>query len=190
MKFFWRKIVNINIFGIISLTFWFVIFIYWIIRSKNRGILNEIVGLIKLICSGLVLFIPAFISFAFFSYKHFLTVQIIGLSITLFGFIICIMASEFLALNWSGKIAIQEKHKLIKNGPYKKIRHPIYSGVLIMMLGSSIIIGNLFDFIWIFFCFFGLYRKSKQEEKLLTKEFGEEYEQYKKESKMLIPYIL
>ena len=181
---------NINILGIISLACWVIIFIYWVIRSKSRGILNEIVGLMKLICSGLILFIPAFIPFSFLEYKHFLVVQIIGLSINFLGFIICIMAREFLALNWSGKIAIQEKHKLIKNGPYKKIRHPIYSGILVMMLGSSIIMGNLFDFIWMFFCLFGLYRKSKQEETLLIKEFDEEYEQYKKESKMLIPYIL
>jgi protein-S-isoprenylcysteine O-methyltransferase Ste14 len=77
-----------------------------------------------------------------------------------------------------------------KNGPYKIIRHPIYSGVLVMMLGSSIIVRNLFCFIWVLFCIFGLYRKSKQEEKLLEKEFGEIFNEYKKDTKMIIPYIL
>ena len=181
---------NIDIFCIVSLSLWVILFIYWVIRSKSRGILNEVVGLVKLFFSGLILFIPAFLPSIIFTYKHFFAIQIIGLLMAFFGFIFCIIAREFLSLNWSGKVAIQEKHELIKNGPYKKIRNPIYFGVLVMMLGSSIIIGNLFCFIWTIFCFFGLYRKSKQEEKLLTGKFGEEYEQYKKESKIIIPYIL
>jgi len=85
---------------------------------------------------------------------------------------------------------IQKEHTLIERGPYKIIRHPIYSGILVMMLGSSIIIGNLFGFIWTAFCFIGLHRKSKQEEKLLENEFGEMYEEYKKKTKMIVPYVL
>jgi protein-S-isoprenylcysteine O-methyltransferase len=182
--------IKMNFLVLLPIIIWLTMFIYWVIRSKSKGILNEIVGLIKLFVSGLVLFIPAFLPFEFLTYKSLLSIQIIGLVIMIFGFIVCIMAREYLSKNWSGRVTIQEKHELIKKGPYKKIRHPIYFGVLVMMLGSSIIIGNLIDFIWVLFSFFGLYRKSKQEEKLLEKEFGGIYGQYKKETKMIIPYIL
>jgi protein-S-isoprenylcysteine O-methyltransferase len=182
--------IEIKFFVLVPIIIWLAMFIYWVIRSKSKGIINEIVGLIKLFVSGLVLFIPAFIRFEFLTYKSLLAIQIIGLIIVLSGFIICIIAREYLSKNWSGKVTIQEKHELIEKGPYKIVRHPIYSGVLVMMLGSSIIIGNLIDFIWVFFCLFGLFRKAKQEEKLLLGEFGESFERYKKRTKMLIPYIL
>ena len=179
-----------NFFVFSSMILWLVLFVYWIFRSKSKGILNEIAGLVKLIFSGLVLYVPVFLPLEYFSYKQFTIVGITGLIITLFGFTVCIISREYLSKNWSGKVTIQEKHTLVKNGPYGIIRHPIYAGVLVMMSGSGIITGNLFGFVWVLFCFFGLFRKSKQEEKLLEKEFGEIYEEYKKETKMMIPYIL
>ena len=181
---------NIDVFSILSIIIWLLLFVYWIIRSKKRGVLNEIVGLIKLLFSGLILHVPAFFSFNFFTYQSSLAFKIIGFSIILFGLVVSILGREYLSSNWSGKVIIQEKHDLVKKGPYKIIRHPIYSGVIVMMIGSSVIIGNIICFIWLIFCFFGLFKKSKQEEELLVSKFGEDYEQYKKETKMIIPYIL
>ena len=181
---------NNGVYILLSIFLWFAIFAYWIIRSKAKGILNEIVGLSKLIFSGLILYVPAFLSINHFNYKQFLVTNIIGLIITIFGFVVCVLAREYLSHNWSGKVTIQEKNTLIQSGPYKIIRHPIYSGVLVMMLGSSVIIGNVFDFVWVLFCLFGLLRKSKQEETLLKNEFGEAYIEYSKQTKMIIPYIL
>ena len=181
---------NNDFFIIFSIVLWLAIFIYWVVRSKNQGVLNEITGLVKLLFSGLVLFVPILFPLDFLVYKKFPVTDITGACFTIFGFIVCIVSREYLASNWSGKVKIQEKHNLIKDGPYKIIRHPIYTGVLVMMLGSGIIIGNILDFVWVLFCFFGLYRKSKQEEKLLINEFGQLYEQYKKETKMMIPYLL
>ena len=179
-----------NIFVIFSIVLWLSIFIYWVIKSRDKGILNEIVGLAKLVFSGLILHIPMFLPFKYFTYKKYLVIQIFGLVFIAFGLFICILARQCLSENWSGKVIIQNGHTLIKNGPYKIIRHPIYTGVLVMMLGSSIIVGNIFGFIWVLFCFMGLYRKSKQEEHLLENEFGKDYEEYKKETKMIIPNIL
>jgi len=169
---------------------WIGVFIYWVIKSRNQGVLNEIVGLAKLLFSGLIVYIPAIFRFQVSSLLSSLTVQIFGLIVTGSGCFICILAREYLASNWSGKVVTQENHALIKIGPYKFVRHPIYSGVLVMMLGASFIIGNFMSFYWVLLCFLGLFQKSKAEEKLLTEKFGESYEQYKKETKMLIPYLI
>jgi protein-S-isoprenylcysteine O-methyltransferase Ste14 len=69
------------------------------------------------------------------------------------------------------------------------VRHPIYSGGLLAMCGSAIVLGQIFGFIWVLFCAFGLTMKIKQEENLLTKQFPDEYPLYKKQVKKLIPFI-
>ena len=181
---------NNAMFVLISLALWLAIFIYWVIRSRDRGILNEIAGLLKLFLSGFILHIPAFFGIHLLSYSTPLPAMIAGLFLLFSGFVFCTAAREYLAHNWSGKVALQENHKLINSGPYKIVRHPVYSGVLAMMAGTGIIIGNAFGFLWILFCFCGLFRKSRQEEELLEKEFGEAYGQYKKETKMIIPCVL
>jgi protein-S-isoprenylcysteine O-methyltransferase Ste14 len=79
---------------------------------------------------------------------------------------------------------------LVTNGIYGYIRHPIYTGVLLMALGTLIFSQTLlmllfFLFMLIFFIF-----KLTQEEKLLTKHFSKEYPEYKKHTKALIPFIV
>ncbi|MCL2832566.1 MAG: isoprenylcysteine carboxylmethyltransferase family protein [Treponema sp.] len=179
-----------NPFIVISILLWIAVFVYWLIRSQKQGIMNEIAGLIKLALSGLIIFIPVIFLSVLYLYKPLFLLNIIGTGIVAFGFILCIVSREYLAQNWSGKVVIQAEHTLVQNGPYKILRHPIYSGVLIMMLGSSLLAGNLLGFVWFVFSFFGLYRKSKQEEELLITKFGDSYEQYKKSTSMIIPKIL
>ena len=76
-----------NIFVTLSIVLWLSIFIYWIVKSKDKGILNEIVGLTKLVFSGLILHIPAFLPFKYFTYKQYLVIQIFGLIIIALGFL-------------------------------------------------------------------------------------------------------
>jgi hypothetical protein len=67
---------NLNIFVIVSIAMWIALFVYWVIRARQNGILNELVGLVKLIFSGLILFVPEFVSVAFLTYKPFWLVQV------------------------------------------------------------------------------------------------------------------
>jgi protein-S-isoprenylcysteine O-methyltransferase Ste14 len=57
------------------------------------------------------------------------------------------------------------------------------------MFASAIIVGQIFGFIWVVFCIWGLNVKINKEEALLTKEFPNEYPIYKKQVKRLIPFI-
>src|SRR5262245_3954456 len=58
--------------------------------------------------------------------------------VTLAGLVVCIWARAVLGRNWSGSITFKEDHELIERGPYAYVRHPIYSGLLLMGLGSAI----------------------------------------------------
>jgi protein-S-isoprenylcysteine O-methyltransferase Ste14 len=175
---------------IFSLIFWLILTVYWVIRSKNRGIFNEIVGTIKLIMSGVILYVSLLFDTQFLSYTPTLIVQILSLVTLALGLIFCIISRECLASNWSAKIVIQDKHTLVQQGPYKIVRHPIYFGVLVMMLGTSMLIGFLIGFVWVLFCFWGLFLKARKEEELLLKKFGEKYLHYQKMTKMIIPFML
>lgn len=110
---------------------------------------------------------------------------------------IFVMISGFILRQWSiqtlGKlftpiISIKEDHKLIIKGPYKYVRHPSYSGLLMELLGASLAVFNWISFTLIF-CFMlpTLIYRIKVEEKELTKKFGQDYVDYKSKTKMLIP---
>ena len=84
---------------------------------------------------------------------------------------------------------LQKEHHLITEGPYNMVRHPIYLGVLMAMLGSSLVIGQIFGLAYFIFSAFGLWIKSGQEEALLATQFPNDYLQYKQKVKMLLPYL-
>ncbi len=90
--------------------------------------------------------------------------------------------------------SVKEKPELITSGPYAYIRHPIYTGILFALCGT--ILAELaipaIAFFWIIgwiLIFINFYYSAKKEEKNLTKEFPKQYLEYKKHTKMLIPFI-
>jgi protein-S-isoprenylcysteine O-methyltransferase Ste14 len=115
---------------------------------------------------------------------------LIGLLVTIAGLAFAIWARVHLGKNWSGMPTIRQDHTITRTGPYRFVRHPIYSGILLGLTGTAMGIGYLV----IFFCVilvFGLFViKFRMEEKFLLEEFGEEYARYKREVKALIPYVM
>ena len=114
----------------------------------------------------------------------------IGLSISIIGAIIACVSRYLLGNNWSLSVQRKESHQLIQNGIYKIVRHPIYTGLLLLFIGNAIIVGDYRAIIAILIVFISLWLKLKREEKLLTETFGTEYTEYKNRTKALIPYLL
>jgi len=94
-----------------------------------------------------------------------------------------------LADNWSGAVTLKEGHSLVTSGPYAIVRHPIYLGVLGAMLGTAIVIGEIRAFLPLL-GIFGLWKKMNAEEALLRAAFPQQYEEYSRRVKRLIPGIL
>ena len=84
----------------------------------------------------------------------------------------------------------KENHELIESGFYKIVRHPIYTGFLFLFIGNTIIVGDYRGIISVLIVLGSFWFKIIKEEKLLTVIFGNEYIEYKKRTKALIPYIL
>ena len=105
------------------------------------------------------------------------------------GLTICVWARHTIAGNWSSNVTFKENHELIQKGPYRYVRHPIYTGILLMLSSLAPVFGTLNAYLSIL-VFFALYwYKLRQEETLLTQHFPNEYPEYKSRVKALIPFI-
>src|SRR5262245_41187922 len=91
------------------------------------------------------------------------------------GVAFAIWAREHLGRMWSGMVTLKEDHRLIRSGPYRVVRHPIYTGLLFGLFGVALIRGNLAALLAIALFAAGFARKIVLEERMLSEHFGEEY---------------
>jgi len=113
-------------------------------------------------------------------------IQMMGLLILIASTLFTLWARIILGVMWSSSVTLKSDHELRINGPYRITRHPIYSGILGMMVGSNLTVGLIFlpsslVALGIFFV------KIKNEEKLMVETFGEQYLEYRKRVPQLIP---
>jgi protein-S-isoprenylcysteine O-methyltransferase Ste14 len=116
--------------------------------------------------------------------------QIIGAAVCVAGLFVTIWARRSLAGNWSSDVTLKQGHELIKAGPYRFVRHPIYTGLLAMCLGAAIDAGHLRSWLGLALVFVGFWIKLKQEETLMLRHFPDDYPTYRKQVKALVPFII
>jgi protein-S-isoprenylcysteine O-methyltransferase Ste14 len=112
-----------------------------------------------------------------------------GLALTVLGGVIMFWSVLNLGRQYSAEVTIQKDHRLIASGLYGIIRHPRYLGLLILVLGSALVyrawIGIAADLVLLV----TLLWRISDEEKMLHKEFGSEWEAYRKRTRRLLPWI-
>lgn len=101
-----------------------------------------------------------------------------------------IWARKILAGNWSSDVTLKQGHELVKAGPYRFVRHPIYTGLLLMCLGAAIDIGLLRAWLGVALVFVGFWIKLNQEETLMLRHFPDDYPTYRKQVKALVPFVI
>jgi protein-S-isoprenylcysteine O-methyltransferase Ste14 len=106
--------------------------------------------------------------------------KILGSIILIIFTIFIIWSRIVLGKIWSSSAQIKENHKLRTEGPYSITRHPIYTGLLGMLLGTTLIFGFGYSFIILVYVLIGFKVKINNEEKLLIETFGEEYKDFQK----------
>ncbi len=117
-------------------------------------------------------------------------IDCIGLALTLAGTGFAIWARVFLGRNWSAIVTIKQDHRMVTNGPYALVRHPIYSGFLLAILGTALVYGEIRGLAALGLAFPAWWLKSRLEEKFMEQQFGAEYTTYKRRVKALIPFVL
>ncbi|MHA2218352.1 MAG: methyltransferase family protein [Candidatus Hodarchaeales archaeon] len=114
----------------------------------------------------------------------------IGLFVYLLAAIIIVMARVNLGKQGIGILVVREDHELITTGLYKFLRHPMYSGTLLGVIGFAFVTQSVFVSLITFVLYFWIFKERlKYEENLLEEAFGEKYLKYKESSYRLIPFL-
>ncbi len=110
--------------------------------------------------------------------------------IVLLGLGVTLWARLALGRNWSGAVTFKQGHELIERGPYRYVRHPIYTGILLMALGTAMLRPWTSAFAFCGILVISLWFKLRAEERLLTRHFPEQYPRYRQRVRALIPFVL
>jgi protein-S-isoprenylcysteine O-methyltransferase Ste14 len=114
-------------------------------------------------------------------------VWVTGLLLTAVGVGTSICARVTLGANWSGVVTLKKGHELIGKGLYRRIRHPIYTGILVAMMGTALIKGRLRGWIGFAIVWAAFYWKARREESLLHQEFGADFEEHSRRTGRFFP---
>ncbi len=115
---------------------------------------------------------------------------IAGTILTAAGVAYAIWARRVLGANWSANVSVKQGHELIRSGPYALTRHPIYTGMLLAFLGTTLAVGEARALIAIVLVIGSLWYKLSLEEKVMRQTFGAAYDDYSRRVKTLIPFLL
>ena len=103
------------------------------------------------------------------------------------GLAIACWARLHLGSNWSGVVTLKEGHELIRSGPYRTIRHPIYTGILLAFFGNVIALGQVRGLIALVIIWLAFYVMARREESFLAQEFGPRFNDHTRQTGMFLP---
>jgi protein-S-isoprenylcysteine O-methyltransferase Ste14 len=112
----------------------------------------------------------------------------VGILIVAAGLGFSIWARVHLGRNWSGSVTVKENHTLVTSGPYARIRHPIYTGILLAFLGTALAVGEWRALLALILVFVALIIKSRTEEERMCATFPH-YDDYRRRTAALVPFV-
>jgi protein-S-isoprenylcysteine O-methyltransferase Ste14 len=174
---------------------WAVVWLLWAMRTKRtqrrEGVSSRL--------SYMILTIAAF--FLMFSNdvpRDWLRIRLfganawtewLGVIITAAGLGFAIWARTYLGRNWSGVVSVKVGHELIRSGPYRWVRHPIYSGMILAMVGTALARHQVRGVVAVVLLYAGFKIKSRIEEQTMAATFGPEYADYMSGTGAIVPRL-
>jgi protein-S-isoprenylcysteine O-methyltransferase Ste14 len=175
---------------------WLVWLVYWSVAAIGTKATRRREGL----GARLLHIVPLAVGVGLLATPHapagWLAVRFLPRSIALFwpgfafvavGLGVAIAARIWLGGNWSGTVTLKQDHELIRGGPYRWVRHPIYAGLLLALLGSAMALNEWRGPIGVALITLAVLRKIIVEEQFLTELFGDEYRRFRTAVPALIP---
>ena len=171
---------------------WLILIVYLTVSAKGvkqepQGHLLQSFSLLFAICISFLLPRLPIFRFVHFASVNFVASSI-GVTLCAVGMAVLIWARQHLGRNWSQTVAAKEGHELVTSGPYRYIRHPMYAGGLIACIGSAIVCGGAWIFLLVVLSGIFLWRVGA-EDKLMEQLFSDNFPDYKKRTKALIPFV-
>jgi len=179
-----------------NIVVWVLFFVYWAVQARNAAPAknSESTGSTALhqflLAAALVLallpIIPG-IDDRWLPESRWLRAA--GVAVQVCFALFAVSARRHLARNWSAEVRIAVNHELVRTGPYSYLRHPIYTGMLGMLLGTAISSGRLHAVASLLIMAFAYRRKIRLEEEALSGAFGDEFATYQKATWAIVPWL-
>jgi protein-S-isoprenylcysteine O-methyltransferase Ste14 len=181
---------------VFSLALWIAFFVYWGIASRNQAPTKQseswgstyfhqsVLGASLLL---LYLQIPGLTSW-YIPQRFHLAVWI-GAIVQALSLLLAVWARRHLGRNWAAEVRIGVDHELVRTGPYRWVRHPIYTAMLGMFLGTAIASSQYHALLGVALLFVAYIRKTRLEEEILSRVFPTDYEAYRRSTWRLVPPV-
>src|SRR6516225_8600511 len=172
---------------------WVVFWIYWIAASvgvkagRTRWTRFAGIRVVVILAALLLLRLGVFKGHRAVTVDPWL--QGIGLALFVLGLALAVWARVYIGRNWGMPMSQKADPELVTTGPYEKIRHPIYSGIILGMVGTAIAVSVYWLIAVALVGAYFIY-SAVVEERTMAKLFPAAYPPYKRATKMLIPHVL
>jgi protein-S-isoprenylcysteine O-methyltransferase Ste14 len=181
---------------LISLAIWIAVSVYWEVSARSAGdrvrseaTASRLVHVVLVLLAQILVFAPIpglrarVLPVA-------VGLVILGLAIELASALLAVWARRRLGRNWSGAIATVADQQLVRSGPYRVVRHPVYTGLLGLYLGTALVSGELHALLGVILVLIAYWRKIRMEESHLREQFGPAYDEYRTTRWALVPGVL
>ncbi|MBO0803882.1 MAG: isoprenylcysteine carboxylmethyltransferase family protein [Nocardiopsaceae bacterium] len=170
---------------------WLAFWAYWFISARKakpgQGLSGRYIG-IRVVIAIAVVYLVRSIG----GHSHPLTSGpvLIGVGLALFagGLALAVWARVYIGRNWGMPMSRRDEPELVTTGPYRRVRHPIYTGIIVALLGNA-----LATSLWGLIAVVGLggyfIFSATREEAFLAGQFPDTYPSYKHSTKMLVPFV-
>jgi protein-S-isoprenylcysteine O-methyltransferase Ste14 len=174
---------------------WLVFMAVWVlsaVRAKRSVVRSNRIWFLRLAIASVFVFSfskPGSLMYiSRFRFSVTPAVQAAGVLLTALGVGFAVWARLHLGRNWGMPMSVQENAELVTSGPYAYVRNPIYSGILLAMLGSAVVTRLWWLVIMVIAGIYFVY-SAKREEALLVDQFPSTFPAYRARTRMLIPFV-
>ena len=160
-------------------------------RSLRRGTFDRGSTLLVGWTFGIGLCLPVVTSlFRIAVFQVDLALGVAGISIMIYGLFLRIWSVSTLGRFYTRTLMIAEVHRVVTNGPYSRIRHPGYLGVILLWVGFGLLSGSVLVTVLLPLASVAVYvYRISVEERMLVNELGDDYTQYQRKTRRLIPFV-
>lgn len=177
---------------------WLAWLAFWVVAARNaketarqESTGSRLLHHVPLIAGGVLLASPHVLGPAMEERFHAHTFGwfLAGLALVVIGLGFSVAARIWLGRNWSGTVTLKKNHELIQSGPYALVRHPIYTGLLLALVGTAVAVGRWRALAALAVLLVGIVYKIGVEERFMRAEFGDAYERYRDRVRALLPFL-
>ena len=172
-----------------------VLWLVWALRSKPTQMRESLGSRFSHVVATVAAFYAMFSGDVPLGWMHTRVVprgpwiEALGIALTVAGMAFAIWARAYLGGNWSSNVTVKVGHQLVRTGPYRWVRHPIYSGLILAMMGTALNRRQVRGVVAVILLWVGFTIKSRIEERFMAATFGPEYDEYRRATGAMVPRL-